>query len=44
MIAIGGVIVSILVTEVLIITDMCRALDYFSELDLIWLMVVLQGS
>jgi hypothetical protein len=44
MIAIGGVIVSILVTEVLSITYMYRALDCFWELDLIWLMVVLQGS
>lgn len=44
MIAIGGVIVSVFLTEVLNITDMRRVLDYFLELALIWLMVALQAS
>lgn len=44
MIAIGGVIVSVLVTELLKITDMRRARVCFLELVLIWLMADLQAS
>jgi hypothetical protein len=44
MIAIGGVIVSVLVIEALNITNMCRVLDYSLELALIWLMVAQQAS
>jgi hypothetical protein len=44
MIAIGGVIVSMLVTEVLNIPDIRRVLDCSLELDLIWLMVDPQVS
>jgi hypothetical protein len=43
MIAIGGVIVRVLLTESLNTTDMCRVPDCFLELVLIWLMVALQA-
>jgi hypothetical protein len=44
MIAIGGVIVSMLMTEVQSITDICRVLVCFLGLVLIWLMVAPQAS
>ena len=44
MIAIGGVIVSVLVTEALSTTDMRRELDCFSELVLTWPMADQQAS